>query len=146
MNPASLDVRRQVVLELIGPHGSNLTEAELRYDTTDPYAVAVAFATGGAEVVWVFARDLLIRGAHQPVGEGDVQVFPSIDPAGRAVVMLGLRSPAGEALAQVPSRDVLEFLAYTTRSVWPGTESEYVSTDDAIAAILVTDCSSEGAG
>jgi len=139
MNTAPHAVRHQVVLDLLGPQGSNLTEAELRYDPVDPYAVSVAFAVAGRQVVWVFARDLLIRGVHEPVGEGDVQVFPSLDQEGHAVVLLALHAPAGEALVEARSRDVLDFLAHTTRSVWPGTESQLVSTDAAIAAILVND-------
>lgn len=139
MNTVPHAVRRPLVLELVGTEGSHLTEAELRYDPVDPYAVSVAFAVAGSQVVWVFARDLLIRGLHEPIGQGDVQVFPSLDQQGHAVVLLALHSPAGEALVEARSRDVLDFLAHTTRSVWPGTESDHVSTDAAIAAILVSD-------
>ena len=42
-------------------------------------------------MVWVFARGLLLRGVYEPVGDGDVQVFPSVDAEGRAVVALVLR-------------------------------------------------------
>jgi hypothetical protein len=50
-----------------------------------------------------------------------------------------LRSPAGQTLMKVPARDVMGFLARSTRSVWPGTEGDHLSADKAIAAILVGD-------
>jgi hypothetical protein len=133
-------IRHRLVLELVGPDGTTPMVAELRYDPADPYAVEMAFLKGSVEVVWVFARDLLMRGLSEPVGEGDVQVFPSIDDDGRAVVEIALRAPTGEALVEGRVRDVLEFLAQTLRVVWPGTERDHHgATDAAIAAILVGD-------
>ena len=132
-------VTQHVVLELIGPDGSAPVEAELRYDPVDPYAVAVVFLEPGTDMEWVFGRDLMLRGISQPAGDGDVQVFPSLDPEGHAEVGLVLRSPGGQALLKAPAREVLDFLARTTRAVWPGTEGDFVSADDAIAAILVSD-------
>lgn len=140
MSTAHPMIRHRLVLELVGPDGTTPMVAELRYDPSDPYAVEMAFLKGGVEVVWVFARDLLIRGLSEPVGHGDVQVFPSIDDDGRAVVEIALRAPTGEALVEGRVRDVLEFLAQTLRAVWPGTERDHhVGTDAAIAAILVGD-------
>lgn len=132
-------VTRPIVLELIGPHGASPVEGELRYHSFDPYAVSVVFLMGGHEVVWQFGRDLLMRGVHEPAGDGDVQVFPSLNSDGRAVVVLELTAPSGQALVEAPSREVLRFLACTTRSVWPGTEGDHLSVDDTIAAILVGD-------
>ena len=137
MNTAPHPVTRHVILELIGPHGTSPLEAELRYDPVDPYAVAVVFLMGGREVVWQFGRSLLIRGVCQPAGQGDVQVFPSLDPDGHAVVVIELGSPGGQALVQAQTRDLLEFLALTTRAVWPGTEGDHLSVDAAITALLI---------
>lgn len=135
---AGTTIRQPLTVETVGPQGPVPTEAELRYDPSDPYAVAIAFEQLDDEVVWVFGRDLLMRGVSAPAGEGEVRVFPSIDDDERAVIGLLLLSPSGQALAKLPSREVLDFLARTTRAVWPGTESEHLSTDDAIAAILVS--------
>ena len=88
-------------------------------------------------VTWVFGRELLMRGLHEQTGDGDVQVFPSVGADGHAVVLLELGSPAGHALVQAPTRDVLSFLACTTRLVWPGEESDHLCVDDAITALLV---------
>lgn len=137
--PSTPPVVRRAVVELVGPSEPVPVETELRYHPDDPYAVAVAFQMGDTEVSWVFARDLLIRGAAEPVGEGDVQVLPSVDQEGRALVVLVLRSPSGSAVVRLAARDVLGFLADTTRAVWPGTESERLSADDLIAALLVDD-------
>jgi hypothetical protein len=135
--PAAPDVVTPVLLDLIGPEGSEPVEAELRYDALDPYAVSMAFLQDGQEVVWVFGRGLLMQGLHEPAGEGDVQVFPSVGADGRAVVLLELRSRTGHALVQTPTREVLRFLARTTRAVWPGEETDHLGVDDAITALLV---------
>jgi sporulation and cell division protein SsgA len=140
MSVAHHMIRHRLVLELVGPDGTTPMVSELRYDPSDPYAVEMAFLKGDVEVAWVFARDLLMRGLSEPVGDGDVQVFPSIDDDGRAVVEIALRAPTGEALVEGRVRDVLEFLAQTLRVVWPGTERDHhMGTDDAIAALLVGD-------
>lgn len=137
MNAARHVIIRQVDVELTGPEGPVPAEAELRYDPTDPYAVALAFPLADREVTWLFARDLLIRGVTEPVGDGDVRVMPSLDQDGRAAVAVLLRSPAGEAFVQLVARDVIRFVARTTKAVWPGNESEFISADAAIEAILV---------
>jgi hypothetical protein len=137
MSTTSRSVSRPVVFEVIGPEMPMPVEAELRYDPADPYAVAVAFQSYDTEVLWVFGRDLLLRGISEPTGDGDVQVFPSLDDDGRAEIGLVLRSPGGQTLMKVPGRDVMDFLAHSARSVWPGTEGDHVSADRAIAAILV---------
>jgi hypothetical protein len=140
MSTAHPVIRHRVVLGLFGPDEPTPLVAELRYDATDPYAVSVAFLKSGVEVVWVFARDLLLRGVSEPVGDGDVRIFPAVDDEGHAVVALTLRAPTGTALVKGRTRDFLEFLAHTTRAVWPGTERDHlVSTDAGIAAILVGD-------
>lgn len=138
MNQAPNVITHQVIVETVGPEGPVQAAAELRYDSLDPYAVTVAFLQGEREVAWLFGRDLLMSGVSAPAGEGDVQVFPSLDPHGHAVVGLALHAPTGQALVTIPAGDVLAFLARTTRAVWPGTEADHVGTDEAIEAILVT--------
>jgi hypothetical protein len=130
-------ITSRLVMETEGPFGPVQIDAELRYDPSDPYAVAVAFHQGTSEVVWVFARDLLIRGLSEPVGEGDVRVFPSLDAEGHATVGLWLNAPTGQAVLKAAAQPVLGFVARTTQTVWPGTESDLVSADEAIAALLV---------
>ena len=137
MNPAAHVLTRAIVVELIGPDRTLPVAAELSYSRSDPYAVQLAFHTGDDRVVWLFGRDLLMRGTHEPTGHGDVHVMPGLDPSGHAVVVLQLSSPHGAALIEARSADVLTFLAHTTQEVWPGTEGDHVSVEQAIAAILV---------
>lgn len=137
MDTAPHRVTKHIVLELVGPNGSAPVEGELRYDPVDPYAVALVFFLARREVVWVFARDLLMRGAHEPAGDGDVTVGPALDAEGHAIVVLELFSPEGRALVQAPAREVTEFLRQTALSVAPGSESEHLSLDEAISALLV---------
>jgi hypothetical protein len=139
MSAAPHVISARLDVGLVGPHGVTPVEAELRYDTADPYAVAIVFMALGREVVWVFGRDLLLHGVSEPVGDGDVQVLPSIDADGRAQVLISLTAPTGQALVEARSRDVHDFLALTAQAVWPGTEGDRLSADDAIAAILVGD-------
>jgi hypothetical protein len=69
-----------------------------------------------------------------------VKVLPSVDAEGRALVVIALSAPNGQALVETRTRDVLEFLAASAQLVWPGTEREHqAGTDEAIAAILVGD-------
>src|SRR5699024_7214842 len=61
-------------------------EVQLGYDVTDPHAVSALFRADRGDVTWTFARDLLVRGLTHPVGEGDVHVWPSVDPGAGNVV------------------------------------------------------------
>jgi hypothetical protein len=109
--------------------------ADLIYDPTDPYAVRVAFHTGGDEVVeWTFARSLLT----QAVGIGDVQVWPS-QTAGRRTVCVALSSPSGRALFEAALPDIVQFLTRTYSLVPTGNESEYVDVDAELALLFTED-------
>jgi hypothetical protein len=139
MHGARHVISRLVDVEVVGPRGRGPGRAELRYDPVDPYAVALVFLVAGAEVTWVFARDLLLTGVSEPAGEGDVQVQPSLDDDGRAGVTVLLHSPSGDAVVKFAAADLLGFLARSAREVWPGTESDRLCPDAAIEALLVGD-------
>ena len=136
-----VSVSTQVQLRLVVPGSASLpVRAGLRYDVADPYAVTVAFHTGGAgeaseSVEWTFARLLLTEGLTAPVGEGDVQVWPSSN-AGSAVVCLSLSSPSGKALFEVPLAELAEFLGQTYAAVPTGCESDHVDLDAELALLL----------
>src|SRR4051794_41911704 len=99
-------------LRLVVPGSQSLpVRADFSYDHADPYAVRVAFHTGGAGsdiVEWTFARSLLTDGVTHPVGEGDVQVWPS-HSAGRPVVCISLSSPSGRALFEATLTQLVSF-------------------------------------
>jgi hypothetical protein len=140
MNIAPLIVTQPVTLELIDPTGAATPiEAELQYDPRDPYAVTTLFMTGANQVRWTFGRDLLCEGLYEPSGDGDVHVWPCLDSRGRAVVIIELCSPDGEALVQAKTGDLTSFVERMTKAVEPGTESALIDIDGAISLILAGD-------
>lgn len=133
-------VTAEIELRLVVPGNPSLpVAADVRYDVADPYAVRVAFHTGGADLVeWTFARQLLTDGVTRPVGEGDVQVWPASNQA-RPCVNLALSSPSGRALFEVPLANLVEFLSRTYNAVPTGAESEHVDVDAELALLLWSD-------
>ena len=138
-------VRSELQLGLVVPGATSLpVRAGLSYDATDPYAVTVAFHTGSAKedggdvVQWTFARQLLTDGVTAPVGQGDVQVWPSTT-GGEPVVCLSLSSPSGKALFEVPLPELVEFLTLTYEAVPTGAESDHVDVDAELALLLWAD-------
>lgn len=139
MNTAPVSISRALTLELIDASGAATPlAAELCYDKADPYAVAACFRTGVTEVRWVFARELLAAGLYEPTGDGDVHVWPCLDARGRAVTIIELSSPDGEALMQARSDEVCEFLNRTETIVPRGTEAGLMDVDGALDKILQT--------
>lgn len=131
-------VTREMTLELIDASGTATTlQAQLHYEASDPYAVSAVFDTGETQVRWVFGRDLLAEGLFDPTGDGDVHVWPCLDPRGHAVTVIELSSPDGEALLQARSDDLSDFLARTEALVPTGTEAEHLDIDDIIGKLLV---------
>jgi expansin (peptidoglycan-binding protein) len=73
-------------------------------------------------VRWTFARDLIANGVYEPIGDGDVHVWPCLDIEGAAVVIVELETPAGGTLLQFPARAIHEFVSATLAAVPAGTE------------------------
>ncbi len=138
MDIAPVSVTRTLTLELIDATGTATTlAAELFYDKSDPYAVAAYFRSGDdIPVRWVFARDLLAEGLYEPTGDGDVHVWPCLDARGRAVVIIELSSPDGEALLQASSAEVCEFLLRAEAVVPKGSEAAHLDVDNALARLF----------
>ncbi len=136
-------VRSEMVLSLVVPGATTIpVRAELSYDVADPYAVTVGFHTGSVAdgpvsdvVQWTFARQLLTDGVTGPVGQGDVQVWPTQgrDAAG---VSLSLSSPSGKAMFEIPLPELVEFLSLTYAAVPTGAESDHVDVDAELALLL----------
>ena len=137
MDTAPISVTRAITLELIDASGAATPlAAELRYDKHDPYAVSACFRTGSTEVRWVFARELLAEGLYEPNGDGDVHVWPCLDARGRAVTIIELSSPDGEALMQARSDEVSDFLTRCEALVPSGTEAGLMDMDAVLAQLL----------
>jgi hypothetical protein len=132
-------LRSTVMLDLLVPQAPPVrVEVELRYDTRDPYAVTAAFRAGpSGSVEWCFARDLLADGLIEESGVGDVRIGPAADAI--ELVVLIVSSPAGLAVFEGNAEELAEFLDRTYDLVLPGTESCWVSVDDAIATLASRD-------
>ncbi|UGY91875.1 SsgA family sporulation/cell division regulator [Streptomyces gobiensis] len=108
----------------------------LRYDSADPLAVQLIFpaevALDGAEVTWVFARELLDGALCDPVGTGDVQLWPN----GPDRTMVELQAPEGTALVELPTRDVRHFLRRTYALVPAAEEHLRLHVDRGLADLL----------
>lgn len=102
-------------------------EAELMYASQDPYAVEVVFHTGGGQVKWMFARDLLMEGLLRPSGEGDVLVRPAGDDP--RLIIIVLNTPTGTALLSIVAKELAEFLDQTYDVVPPGQEDLWIDVD-----------------
>jgi hypothetical protein len=130
-------INQDISMDCVDPSGTVTSlDATLGFNPADPYAVTVAFRTPAGSVVWTFARDLLSRGLTTPSGEGDVHVWPCLDAAGRAVVIIELTSPDGELVAQAATQDIYRFVSRTLAIVPAGLESSYVDMDELIDQIL----------
>ncbi|HET9861016.1 MAG TPA: SsgA family sporulation/cell division regulator [Nocardioidaceae bacterium] len=130
---------QRLLVELIEAEASSLLEAELVYHADDPYAVTAVFSSEPAAVRWRFSRDLLIDGVDRPTGLGDVHLRPCLDSHGRAVVIIELHSMGQEALIQARASDLRAFVDRITELVPPGSESQHLDVDAAVAALLVAD-------
>ena len=132
-------VTAELELQLVVPGGPSLPVlAKLRYDSNDPWAVRVAFQTGGEEdgvVEWMFARQLLTDGVGHAVGEGDVRVWPGLHGDDR-VINLAMASPSGAALFEIDRDHLVEFLQQTYLAVPTGSESEVVDLDAELQLLL----------
>jgi sporulation and cell division protein SsgA len=141
-NSSTLDVvEAHLTMERLGfPDGERRWMAvSLSYDPADPWAVALDLYVGPAAVRWTFGRELLVAGLHEPVGEGDVLVSPSLDDAGRAVVVIELRSPDGSLVGQLPARDVGLFVRGVLDTVPAGAETAHLDVDALVDLMLHPD-------
>ena len=132
-------VRSELELRLVVPGGPSLPVlADLRYAADDPWAVRVAFQTGGEGdgiVEWMFARQLLTDGVTGAVGEGDVRVWPSMS-GGERVISLAMASPSGSALFEIDRDALVEFLQQTYVAVPTGAEEDVVDLDAELALLI----------
>jgi hypothetical protein len=129
-------IRHEQTVALLPTTGSDAVTpvtARWTYDETEPFAIAIAFATErGRWVEWVFARDLLIDGLTEPTGEGDFRVSPDVDPD---LLVLEIFAPAGSAAFTVEREDTEEFLRRTLELVPAGTESAHFDVDRLLAEL-----------
>ena len=108
----------------------------LRYTPDDPLAVHIDFPAGAsaddANVTWTFARTLLVEGLINPVGMGDVHLWP----LGPVYTVVELHSPHGMAMIRFDSPALRRFLRRSYAVVALGGEDLEPALDDGLASLL----------
>ena len=132
---SSQTVTKTLTLSVSAVTGDADLEAELRYDPSDPIAVALAIGTEcGEPVVWVFARELLAEGIKDCAGEGDITIEPASDIDSRELRITLATDCLATMLA--PRDEVIEFLVETYSVVPTGAEFDRIDWDAEIASLL----------
>lgn len=111
------------------------------YDLTKPFAVETAFHLSDSDVIWTYARDLLIAGLAEHTGQGDVRIWPVLPPASSGVppmVRMELTSPSGHALLEADAGEVSAFLQKTLQMCPHGQESAHLDIDAFLESVLRT--------
>lgn len=103
-------------------------QVNVRYDSADPWCVALTFVAS-PPVTWLVARDLLYEGMDAPAGVGDVRITP-----GESTVAIRISSPDGESRFVCRKFDLLDLLDSTDAVVPFGTES--MDWDTELAALV----------
>jgi hypothetical protein len=117
--------------------GSGLVAAgiQLRYDSTDPYAVVMKITLPGDEPIsWTFGRELLDDGLSRTSGAGNVTVAPS-PQAPSFLLHVTLRDDVSDAVLEMGRASVKEFLLLTNELVPPGNEGSFLVVEDDVSAI-----------
>jgi hypothetical protein len=129
------DVTATLSLQVLD--GADPVTGTFRYAPSDPWAVSATFASPTAgSVTWTFARELLIQGQYEPVGDGDVHVWPCLSAEATAVVVIELDPDQHSVLLEAPAREMHAFIDATLACVPLGRESEQLDIDAALAKLL----------
>jgi hypothetical protein len=128
-----------ITLQLVGPQSWTEVPALLCYDSSDPFAVRIAFGEqddedGDEGIAWLVGRELLQAGLEHPTGDGDVRVWPARTASD--VLFLHLRAPSGEALFELSRATVAAFLQHTESLVPSGSEAALLHLDQELDALL----------
>jgi hypothetical protein len=130
-------VAAELGLTLVVPeHGGVPLTASLFYRGDDPYAIRMAFHVGTDDPVeWIFARDLLAAGLHEPTGDGDVRVWPGTG-VDLQVLNISLSSPFGQAHFEAPLPAMSQFLLRTFELIPVGREGDFTDIDGELNELL----------
>jgi hypothetical protein len=107
----------------------------LRYDSADPYAVLMTVRLPGDEPIpWTFSRELIDDGLRGASGLGDVTVAPC-PQAPSFLLHVTLRDDVSDAVLEMGTASVKEFLRLTYELVPPGSEGSFLLVEDDVSAI-----------
>jgi hypothetical protein len=117
--------------------GSDSLTGTFRYRPRDPWAVTVTVeGPNGGSIGWTFARELLVHGRFEPVGDGDVHVWPCLGEDASAVVVIELDPGSHAVLLEAPARELQAFVDATLARVPLGREGERVDIDAELSRLL----------
>ena len=135
--PRARSIAQDITLQCLDAGGRAVDlPSTFGYDPADPWAVWITFRGPRDQVSWAVGRDLLLQGLTDPAGEGDIQLWPSIDEAGRAAVVMELCSPDGRLVTQLRTHELYRFLTRTLAVVPAG--SECIDLDELVAELTGT--------
>ncbi|MFG2133954.1 SsgA family sporulation/cell division regulator [Streptomyces sp. NPDC048751] len=110
--------------------------AEFRFDPDLPAVIAVEFLSErGPGLTWRIGRELLHGGLTSMSGSGDVRMWPAL-PRERPSSWLLLESREVEALFELPTEPLAEWLAATYRSTPAEAEWDGLDWDDFLLEVL----------
>ncbi|MEU1268602.1 SsgA family sporulation/cell division regulator [Streptomyces sp. NPDC005799] len=110
--------------------------AKFRFDPAMPAVITVEFlAERGPSLVWLIGRELLLLGTTAMSGSGDVRMWPTL-PGGRPASWLLLESEEVEALFEVPTAALVEWLEATYRVTPAETEMAGLNWDGFLMELL----------
>ncbi|MEV7378568.1 SsgA family sporulation/cell division regulator [Streptomyces lydicus] len=126
---------------LLGPDESVPVAGRFGYRSDRPYEVEVAFLSRGHPLAtWLFARDLLLGGLYDEVGEGDVRVWPLRRPGEAGRVHLELSTDDSVCEMSVRATELTAWLEQTVAIVPPGHEGAHLDMDAHLARLLAGKC------
>lgn len=129
------DVLATLSLQMLD--GAEALTGTFRYRPSDPWAVTVELnSPSGAAVTWTFARDLLVHGRYEPVGDGDVHVWPCLSADASAVVVIELDPGEHGVLLEASTRELDAFVDAALAAVPAGCESAHLDIDAALSRLL----------
>lgn len=135
--PNARVLAQDIHVRCIDPHGvCRDVAATFGFDPADPYALWVSIPWQGEQIRWAVCRSLVSRGLTDPVGEGDVQLWPSTSETGRGIVVMDLWSDEVHVVAEVSTRELYRFLTRTLAVVPFGSERLHLKVDELIADLL----------
>ncbi|GHK05553.1 SsgA family sporulation/cell division regulator [Streptomyces sp. NPDC003753] len=110
--------------------------AKFRFDVDMPAVITVEFAAErGPTLIWHIGRELLYRGVTSMSGAGDVRMWPTL-PGERPSSWLLLESEEVEALFEIPTAPLAEWLDATYRVVSAETEMDGLNWDGFLMELL----------
>ncbi|MFJ8361948.1 SsgA family sporulation/cell division regulator [Streptomyces sp. NPDC093984] len=110
--------------------------AKFRFDPDMPAVITVEFlAERGPSLIWHIGRELLHRGVTSMSGCGDVRMWPAL-PGERPTSWLLLESEEMEALFELPTAPLAEWLDATYRTVSAEAEMDGLNWDGFLRELL----------